>query len=861
MQGFNGRVLLVAPFYYLRIIIAMFLPCRYCILSIFLCLLLVSRFSSAQQNRVMIDAGQVTNRVPSTIYGSCIEDVNHEIYGGLYAQLIFGESFEEPSSGVDYRYWKKYTGYWAADREYSSGGISVIPGRGTRRMISGVEIGVEPDDYARLIYDPLTITNGTLLFDIRLPEVKGEAAGVVIRATSPGIGENAFKGYSIQLSPDGKKIFLAKHDHNRHLLQQASISINAAAWNQVKVALQNNLVKVFINGDPSPVIEYRDNESPLLQGKLGLCTTKSPAVFRQLLFINGTDTTALPLQNTAGAQVSDPWDVIATGKAVSEFSLVQQDAFHGLSAQTVELLQGQGKAGIANRSLNRWGIAVAAGEQFNGAVYLKCEGQPVKVTVALENADGTATYAKHIISLQSNTWNKYPFRLTSEATDPDARFALYIEDKGKIAVDYVSLFPSGDKLFKQLPVRADIARVLTGEKITFMRYGGSMVNAAAYRFKKMIGPRELRPPYTGHWNQFSSNGFGIEEFLQVCNAAGIEAAFAINIEELPEDAADMIEYLNGAATTVWGGKRAANGHPEPYGVKYIEIGNEEVLFRGDNANDYTHYTDRFNLLYTAIKAKDPSVKFIASAWWRPESPSIEKVFHALNGKAAYWDYHPWADDANSGRNIDKELSRMKELFHKWDPSTEMKCAIFEENGNLHNMQRALGHATTLNAVRRHGDFLLTSCPANALQPYGQNDNGWDQGQVFFTPTQVWGMPPYYAQQMAALHHLPLRVKESVTGTLDVTATTSENKDTLLLHVVNTGSTAIAAGIELKGFGNHARNIDSWTLAGPLQQANTPETPEQLFTKHAVVAIPGRPVFSYSFVPYSYTVLRLIKVKK
>ncbi len=201
----------------------------------------------------------------------------------------------------------------------------------------------------------------------------------------------------------------------------------------------------------------------------------------------------------------------------------------------------------------------------------------------------------------------------------------------------------------------------------------------------------------------------------------------------------MIEYLNGPVTSEWGRRRAENGHPEPYGVKYIGIGNEEVLFNGDRADEYDHYVERFNLLHDAIKGKDPSVKLISTAWWRADSPSMERTFRALDGKADYWDYHPWADQLASGREVEAELRRMRELFLRWNPSTTMKCAIFEENGNRHDVQRVLGHVTLQNAVRRMGDFVLTSCAANALQPYRRNDNGWDQGG-FLHPVQVGDAP-------------------------------------------------------------------------------------------------------------------------
>lgn len=411
---------------------------------------------------------------------------------------------------------------------------------------------------------------------------------------------------------------------------------------------------------------------------------------------------------------------------------------------------------------------------MQGRLYIKGSAFDGPVTIALQNADGTREYATHTIGEISNQWEKYPFSLVANTTDPQSRLAVYINGPGKIWIDQVVLMNTGDRQFHGLPFRSDIGQAMQKQGLTFLRYGGTMVNTPEYRFKKMIGDPDKRPPYKGHWNPYSTNGFGIEEFLKFCEAAGFRAAFAVNIEETPEDIADMVEYLNGPVSSKWGKKRADNGHPEPYAVKYIEIGNEEVI-HADDADGYRYYIDRFNLLYEAIKSKDASVDVINAAWWRPDSPNMEMVFKALNGKSPYWDYHPWADDLTTGVNVAKELEKMQQLFLKWDPDTKMKCAIFEENGNLHNMQRVLGHVTLQNAVRRHGDFVFTSCAANALQPYLQNDNGWDQGQVFFTPTQVWGMPPYYAQQMASENHLPLLVNSEVTGDLDVTATKEDRK--------------------------------------------------------------------------------------
>ena len=162
----------------------------------------------------------------------------------------------------------------------------------------------------------------------------------------------------------------------------------------------------------------------------------------------------------------------------------------------------------------------------------------------------------------------------------------------------------------------------------------------------------------------------------------------------------------------------------------------------------------------------------------------------------------------------------------------------------------------MNAVRRMGDFVLTSCAANALQPYRQNDNGWDQGQVFFTPSQVWGMPPYYAQQMAAAHHRPLTVGcgvEGADGVLDVTATRSREAGSVVLHIANTGAEPLRVGLRVDGMGkvSQARMV---SLSGDLDAVNTPEEPRRI----APVGreLPAWAAQTVDIAPYSYTIVVL-----
>ncbi|MDB5005206.1 MAG: hypothetical protein JWQ34_3431 [Mucilaginibacter sp.] len=786
-----------------------------------------------QNAHIIVDASKVMNKIPAKMYGSCIEDVNHEIYGGLYDQRLYGESFEEPAPSPKFNDWKILQGNW---RSYESG-VAVNSGEGYK-----------------FIRENTVVKDGSLEADIKFTR-NGFNAGFIVRVNNEGSGADNFDGYEVSISASRHNVILGKHVHNYKPLAEAKATFDGKQWQHVKVTMQGAHILIYLNNETQPAIDYVDNDNPILTGKIGLRTYNAAAAFKDIVIADGTSTIKNEFKTTPPIQISRVWDAIETQGAKARFALDTINAYNSKQAQVIENITGKGKVGIANNGLNRWGIAIKGGQKFQGYVCLRAGQLNGPVTIVLQSADGSKTYASQKIVNVSPTWKKYPIALTSNTTDTKTRFALFIEGKGKLTIDQAVLMSTGADQFKGLPIRADIATKMQQEGLNFVRYGGTMVNAPDYKWKNMIGPRDKRPQYNGHWYPYTSNGFGIEEFVAYCEAAGFEGAFAINVEETPQDIADMVEYLTGSTTTSWGKRRAANGHPKPYPLHYIELGNEEVIW-GDLENDYKHYTERFNLLYDAIHAKNPDIKVICAAWWRPRSPNMEIVFKAVNGKADYWDLHTDADEARAGITVDKNLQIMHDLFMKWDPNTRLKCTIFEENGGLHNMQRALGHATTLNAVRRHGDFVLTSCAANGLQALGQNDNDWDQGQVFFTPAQVWGMPPFYSEQMAAKNHQPLRVFSSVEGDLDVTATRNDAGNELVIHTVNTSANAIRSSVDLTGFSGRPL-IKVYTLTGDPKGENTPQDPEKISTKETTIQITGNKI-DYSFPANSYTIFRFTK---
>ncbi len=793
---------------------------------------LSSHGALARDTWITVDATKIENRVSPLIYGSCIEDVNHEIYGGLYDQKIFGESFEEPAHGAAFQNWNTWGGDWKPIGE-------------------GIEVGASPG--AKLVSKMPVFGDGSVETEVKFPRGEGGNAGLLLRVNSAGEGADNFDGYEISLQPNGR-VILGKHRHNWQPLRDVEVGFTPTQWTRLRVQLDGARLRVFVGDSTTPQIDFKDIDAPFSTGTFALRTWNSDAQFQNVRVTRGSiSTTNRFVVTNPQRKVSKMWDAIQDGATDSNFDLDNQNAYNGAQAQRLRHGAKAGTIGITNRGLNRWGIAVEQGQKLGGRLYLRGQDLRGAATLALQSADGQTVYATQTVRNIGNSWTKIPITLTPRATDKNARFAIILDKPGTLWIDQVVLGGTGTAQFEGMPIRADIARMMQAQGLRFLRYGGTMVNAPEYRWKNMVGDPDKRPPYRGHWYPYSTNGFGIEEFLRFCEAAKFDAAFAINIEETPEDIAAMVEYLNGAASTSQGKRRAQNGHPNPYKVRWIEIGNEEVI-GSDNAEEYDHYIERFNLLADAIRSKDPTIQLVCSAWWRPESVNVERVFKALNSQADFWDLHVWSDDANAGTTVDRDLTQMKDLFEKWAPNTKMKCVIFEENGNLHNQQRALGHATTLNAVRRHGDFVPVSCPANALQPLNQNDNGWDQGQIFFTPDQVWGMPPFYAQQMESENFLPLRVSSACSGALDVTATRSKNGKVLVLHVVNTSENALETQLQIDGFiiGKTAKVTQ---LAAPLTAINTPQNPAQVQSQTSVWPLEKTGVLTFPFAPHSSTILR------
>ncbi len=799
--------------------------------------------------RIEVHPEQVIAHVSRHMTGACIEDVNHEQYGGIYTQMVFGESFQEPPLSPPVRGFTAYEGRWVVGED---GALSAAAGPGPK-----------------LVQTQGRWADGAAGVEVRFDAPAGGNAGLVLRVREAGRGADAFIGYEISLDPARGVLVIGKHEHGWEPLSETPVPVPLGRWIPLSARLAEGRIEVQVDGGPAAA--YVDPR-PLAAGAVGLRTWQREARFRGLWTDAGEGRHDVPfaseqLEEVPGA-VSGMWRAVRKGRAEGRMDLTTAPPFVGRQSQALSLTGGQGAVGIENQGLNRWGMCFRAGRRYEGCLWARAANE-TPLTVALESADGARTYAETRVTVTPADWQRVDFALAPNADDPAGRLALYLAEPGAVTLGYVALHPGEWGLYKGLASRRDVAEGLVEAGLTVLRNGGCMVNTNEYRWQSMVGPRDRRPPYTGFWYPWSSNGWGIVDFMQVCEAAGFLCVPAVNMGETPESLAALVAYANSPRDTGWGARRAADGHPKPYHLRYLQLGNEEAV------ND--DYWQRFEPLAEAIWAADPDLTLIVGDFAYNEV--IEDPFHfggspritslavqqkilrlaAAHDREVWFDVHVWSErpDAVSGvRAIPSFVQALRGLC----PEARFKVCVLELNACRHDLNRALANARAINELERMGDDVRIVCSANCLQPDGQNDNGWDQGLLFLNPSAVWPQPPYFVMQMLSHHWLPLCIGAEVTGpadTLSVTAKRSEDGDTLQLQVVNFGPEDAPVAIDLAGFRPTRARASVEELTGAPDATNSADEPRRVAPRRAEIRVtPGVGSFEYRFPAHSFTILRL-----
>jgi len=438
----------------------------------------------------------------------------------------------------------------------------------------------------------------------------------------------------------------------------------------------------------------------------------------------------------------DFWTPVTQGTATGQFATDTTQPLNANNLRALKLTMDAGIGSIGAANSGFWGMAIQAGARYELSLYVRAAaGFNGPLDVRLESSSGSAVYAQTAFSGLTTNWQRFASTVTANATDAHARLVVRLMKPATVWLDTISVFPQATFHDRTNGARPDLASMLVGLKPSFMRFpGGCYVEGNyltnAFRWKNTIGDISARP---GHWNSVwnyaSTDGLGYHEYLQLCEDLETEPLFVINcgmahnevapISEMGpwvQDAVDAIAYANAPTSSTWGALRAANGHPEPYNLTYIQIGNE---------NGGTAYNDRYALFYDAIKSNYPSMRIISCVWGgTPTSRPLEIIDeHYYSSPATFVSYATKYDS-----------------YSRSGPKVYVgEYAVTQGYGSWGNMAAALGEAAFMTGMERNSDLVVM---ASYAPLFGNvNSTQWRPDLIYYDSSRRHGTPSYYVQQL------------------------------------------------------------------------------------------------------------------
>lgn len=411
--------------------------------------------------------------------------------------------------------------------------------------------------------------------------------------------------------------------------------------------------------------------------------------------------------------------------------------------------------GVQNLGYNT-GLPLKEGARYRFVGYFKREQDlEAPITVSLRSKEGTI-YASESFQVEQN-WQKQELILTAPVTDTSARLAITVQGRGKVYLDFISLFPVDTFMGRRNGMRKDIAQLLADMKPKFMRFpGGCLVHDGSldpeardsqYRWKNTIGPLEERPARRSNWIYNQTLGIGFFEYFQLAEDLGAKPIPVLpagydphHHREAPldrlqpwiDDALDLIEFANGGVDTVWGAKRAEMGHPESFHLEYLAIGNEEV---GEP------FFERYEIIHKAVHEKHPEIKIIGTSGPNAAGGEFERG----------WDW-----SRKTGTDIvDEHYYQAPEWFlanhHRYDSYDRQGPKVFlGEYATWGNTWwNALVEASFMIGLERNAEAVSLACYAPML--CNVDYVNWKPDMIWFDNHRVFGTANYYVQKLFMNH--------------------------------------------------------------------------------------------------------------
>jgi alpha-L-arabinofuranosidase len=454
-----------------------------------------------------------------------------------------------------------------------------------------------------------------------------------------------------------------------------------------------------------------------------------------------------------------------------------------------------------------WGMNIVQGDSYSLRLAARsADGLNGPLGIGLVGSAGKELAAGEIRGIDAG-WKYFSVKLTASGSDPKAHLKISGAGSGQLFLDMVSLMP--DKTWKNHGLRVDLAEALDTLHPKFLRFpGGCWVEGDDFAhmnaWKNTIGNIDTRTPLWNIWGYNATHGLGYHEYLQLAEDLGAEPLFCINAgishkEVTPmdqmgqwvQDALDAIEYANGPVSSVWGGLRAKNGHPEPFNLKYLEIGNE---------NGQAPYAERWAMFVKAIRDKCPDIKLIANEWAgsHPRDPQPEIVDEHYYSNP---DWFIW--NANKYDGYDRKGPK---IFIG-------EYAVTSNTGNG-NLRGAIGEAAWMTGMERNSDVVMMGSYAPLF--CNANHKAWPVNLINYDSYRWFGLPSYYVQEMFSNNQGTVSLPVNIEGAPSVEAPYSSG--CIGLGTWNNAAefkdlTVLAPDGKILFKSDFSKNIDRWRKTG------------------------------------------------
>lgn len=577
------------------------------------------------------------------------------------------------------------------------------------------------------------------------------------------------------------------------------------------------------------------------------------------------------------------WEYISPGFSYGKISAETKSPVHPNNPHYIILdvehvgheTQFTGDSGVGIKNSGFDGIVVREGENYNFSMFAQVlSSRGMDVLLSLENRKGEVL-AQNSVTINSDAWKKYTATLTAKAACDSASLVVLIQTEGKLALDMVSLFP--EKTFKNRTngLRADLAQVLADMHPKFIRFpGGCLVHGDGldnmYRWKNTIGPLEQRVEQRNIWGYHQTTGLGYFEYFQFCEDIGakplpvVPAAVSCQnsggtwriggtgqkalpeneMDEYIQEVLDLIEWANGPVTSEWGAKRAAAGHPDPFNLEYVGVGNEDKMT--------PEFEERFTQIYKAIKEKYPEITVIGTVGPFLEGEDFDKGWEIA--------------DKLKLEMVDEHYYTQPDWFlgnqHRYDGykrnATKVYLGEYASWGN--KLRNAIAEGAYLTGLERNGDIVSMASYAPMLAK--RNFTQWTTDMIFFDNTRICLTPNYFVQKMFMTNQGDLYFDKIITKVESDTAIAascvmdSQSGD-IILKLVNAGSELKTVNVNLSKF-NVLPEAKLTVLSGDAEAENSFDNLPNIVPVESEFIVQKK--FNYEMPPMSLTVIRIKTIK-